>query len=127
MSCGVGHIHSSDLVLLWLWCRLAAVAPIQPLAWEPPHAMDVALKKKDKKKKKKEKNARFAAMEILPRENTHTVTHFPEPSSFSSPHQFLRSILQPWGPPPAPRGPPFKSQGAPPDGQASDAQAPTAV
>ena len=27
-----------DLALLWLWCRLAAVAPIRPLAWEPPYA-----------------------------------------------------------------------------------------
>ena len=25
-----------DPVLLWLWCKLAAVAPIQPLAWEFP-------------------------------------------------------------------------------------------
>ena len=25
-----------DLALLWLWCRPAAIAPIQPLAWEPP-------------------------------------------------------------------------------------------
>ena len=25
-----------DLALLWLWCRLAAVAPVRPLAWEPP-------------------------------------------------------------------------------------------
>ena len=23
-SCGVGHRHGSDLVLLWLWCRLAS-------------------------------------------------------------------------------------------------------
>ena len=22
---------------LWLWCRLAAVAPMRPLAWEPPY------------------------------------------------------------------------------------------
>jgi len=36
MSCGVGHRCSSDLVLLWLWCRPAATAPIRPLAWEPP-------------------------------------------------------------------------------------------
>ena len=35
-----------DLVLLWLWCRLAAVAPIGPLFWEPPCATGVALKKK---------------------------------------------------------------------------------
>ena len=34
-----------------MWCRLAAVAPIQPLAWEPPHAAGAALKKKKKKKK----------------------------------------------------------------------------
>ena len=25
-----------DPALLWLWCRLAAVALIRPLAWEPP-------------------------------------------------------------------------------------------
>ena len=30
MSCGVGHRHSLDLALLWLWCRLAAVAPTDP-------------------------------------------------------------------------------------------------
>ena len=36
--------------LLWLWCRLAAVAPIQPLAWKPPYAMGVALKSREKKK-----------------------------------------------------------------------------
>ena len=32
------------LALLWLWCRPAAVAPIGPLAWEPPYAMGAALK-----------------------------------------------------------------------------------
>uniref|UniRef100_A0A4X1V528 non-specific serine/threonine protein kinase n=1 Tax=Sus scrofa TaxID=9823 RepID=A0A4X1V528_PIG len=42
-------------MLLWLWPRLAAVAPIPPLAWEPPYATGAALKRqKDKKKKKKE-------------------------------------------------------------------------
>ena len=35
--------------VLWLWCRLAAVALIQPPVWERPHAMNVALK--DRKKK----------------------------------------------------------------------------
>ena len=34
-----------DLVLLWLWRRLAAIALIRPLAWEPPYATGVALKK----------------------------------------------------------------------------------
>ena len=33
-----------------LWCRLAAPAPIHPLAWEPPYAMGVTLKRPKKKK-----------------------------------------------------------------------------
>ena len=46
VSCGVGCRCGSDLVLLWLWYRLAAAALIQPLAWELPYAMGMALKKK---------------------------------------------------------------------------------
>ena len=39
-----------------IWHRPAATAPIQTLAWEPPYAMGVALKKtKDKRQKKKKK------------------------------------------------------------------------
>ena len=53
MSCGVGHRLDSDPVLLWLRCRPAAVAPIQPLAQELPHAMGMALKKKKKQSKPK--------------------------------------------------------------------------
>ena len=54
MSCGIGHRLGSDpaLLLLWLWRRLAAIAPIRPLAWKLPPAMSVALKTKKKKKKK---------------------------------------------------------------------------
>ena len=52
MSCEVGQRCGSDLVLLWLWCRLAATAPIRPLAWEPPYAMGAALKRQKTKKKK---------------------------------------------------------------------------
>ena len=33
----------------WLWRRLAVTAQIQPLAWEPPYALDVALKRKKKR------------------------------------------------------------------------------
>ena len=36
VSFDVGHRCSFDLVLLWLWCSSAAVAPIGPLVWEPP-------------------------------------------------------------------------------------------
>ena len=53
MNCGVGRRHGSDVALLWLWLWLAAVAPIQPLAWEPPYAADVALKSKKEKKERK--------------------------------------------------------------------------
>ena len=52
MSCGVGHRCGSDLPLLWLWRGLTAVAPIRSLAWEPPYAAGVALKKKKEKKKR---------------------------------------------------------------------------
>ena len=48
MSCGVGCRGGSDLVLLWLWCRPAAAALIQPLAWELPYASGAALKIKKK-------------------------------------------------------------------------------
>ena len=45
-------------MLQWLWYRLAATAPIRPLAWEPPYAMGAVIEKTGKKKKdtKKDKN-----------------------------------------------------------------------
>ena len=51
MSCGVGRRHGLDPALLWLWCRLAAVAPIAPVAWARPYAAGVALKSKKQKQK----------------------------------------------------------------------------
>ena len=45
MSCGVDNSRGSDPALLWLWCRPAATAPIRPLAWEPPYAAGVVLKR----------------------------------------------------------------------------------
>ena len=39
-------LMSSDLVLLWLWCRPAAAALIQFLAWERPYATGTALRNK---------------------------------------------------------------------------------
>ena len=58
MSCSIGHRCSSDPVLLWLWCRLAATVLIRPLAWDPPYSMGAALKKTAKKKKKNSNIAR---------------------------------------------------------------------
>ena len=55
MSYGVGHRCGSDLVLLWLWHRLAATAPIGPLAWEAPYATSEDLKKRKEKKRKKKR------------------------------------------------------------------------
>ena len=55
MSYGIDYRLSSDPVLLWLWCRPAAAAPIGPTAWEPPYSAGAALKKKDKQKRKERK------------------------------------------------------------------------
>ena len=48
MSCGVGRRRCLNLASLWLWYGMAATALIQPLAWELPYAMGVALKIKKK-------------------------------------------------------------------------------
>ena len=53
MSGGMGHRHGSDPVLLWLWCRPAAVAPTGRLAWELPYAAGMALKSKKRKTEEK--------------------------------------------------------------------------
>ena len=42
-----------------LWNKLAAAAPIGPLAWEPPCAVGAALRKKKKKKEKRKKVLEF--------------------------------------------------------------------
>ena len=51
MSCGVGLRRGWDPMLLWLWYRPTATAPIRPLAWEPPYAIDEALEKTKRQKK----------------------------------------------------------------------------
>ena len=52
VSCGVSRRCGSDPVLLWLWCRQVAAAPVLPLAWECPYATGVAIKRKRKRKRK---------------------------------------------------------------------------
>ena len=52
VRCGVGRRRGSDPLLLWL----AAVAPINPGAWEPQCTGGVGLKKKKKKKKERMKD-----------------------------------------------------------------------
>ena len=47
-----------------LWRRLAATALIGPLAWEPPDAVGVALKKTKRHRKKKKKRQQNPSVEI---------------------------------------------------------------
>ena len=51
VSCGVGHKHGLDPMLLCLWCRPAAAATIGPLAWEPPCAAGAALERQKKRER----------------------------------------------------------------------------
>ena len=46
MSCRIGCRCGSDPTWLWWWCRPAATAPIQPLAWELLYAPGAAQIKK---------------------------------------------------------------------------------
>ena len=46
MRCSVGRRRGLDPVMLWLWHGPAALAPVQPLAQEHPHASGAALKYK---------------------------------------------------------------------------------
>ena len=64
MSCGIGHRHNLDLVLLQLWRRLAATALIESLAWGPPYAATALIRQKRKKKKKKQKKPNIYIMTL---------------------------------------------------------------
>ena len=46
-------------MLLWLWLRPAATAPIRPLSWEPPYATGAALKKA---KNNNNKNKKYVSL-----------------------------------------------------------------
>ena len=56
MSCGVGCRRCLDPMLLWLWCRPLATAPIQPLTREPPYAVESGPRKGKKTETKKTKS-----------------------------------------------------------------------
>ena len=61
MSYSVVRRQISELVLLRLWHRPAAVAPIRP---QPHYAMGVALKRQKKKERKKEKKKKELHLKI---------------------------------------------------------------
>ena len=66
MSCGVGCRHGSDPALLWLWYRPVGVAPIRPLAWEPPYAAGTAPEKAERPEKKKKKKEKEKERNLVP-------------------------------------------------------------
>ena len=61
-----------DLAWLWLWCRPAASAPVQPLAWELPYAAGAALKRK-KKNNPKPHRSFVLALALFVRGVTHSL------------------------------------------------------
>ena len=65
VSCGIGRRRGSDPTLLWLWHRPVAVAPIRPLAWEPPHASGVAQEKAKRQKIKIKKKKLETSIPIV--------------------------------------------------------------
>ena len=67
MSYSVVHRRGSDPTLLWLWHRPAAIAPIGPLAWEPPYAIGGALKRQKTKKQNKTKKIEITFANTLSR------------------------------------------------------------
>ena len=81
MSCGVVYRRSWDLAWLWLWCRLVVTAPIRPLAWEPPYATGVALKRQKKIHPKKKRKVLWSschgAAEANPTRNHEVVGSIP--------------------------------------------------
>ena len=64
-------------MLLWLWCRPAAIGP---LAWEPPNAVGAALKRQKDQKKKSSPQGLCPCLE----EEVESLTVFKEQSVISS-------------------------------------------
>ena len=100
MSCGESCRCSSDLELLWLWCRPVATALILPLAWEPPYTVGAALKKKKKKKKKIEKKNWKKQNQTKKISSYHTfpfsylpLIHFDQKLSHQAPETILFKII----------------------------------
>ena len=66
MSFGVGHRRGLDPMLLWLWCRSAALPLNLPIAWDLPYAMSMALKKEKKRQKKERESENIETMDSFP-------------------------------------------------------------
>ena len=56
------------MALLWLWCRQATVAPIQPLPWKVLYATGTTLKSKTNKQTKNKQENLFRLPKVLMRD-----------------------------------------------------------
>ena len=90
MRYGLGHKHSSDLALLWVWCRLATVAPVRTPSLGTSICRGYGSKKKDKKEvtfiastfsdtwsqmTKKKKKKRLRHLQVLTAEEVFALFH----------------------------------------------------
>ena len=66
----IGRRRCSDPTLLWPWRRLVATAPIQPLAWELPYAVEAALEKA--KRQNKQTDPKINKMDLIKLKSFHT-------------------------------------------------------
>ena len=89
-SCRVGTSYGSDPVLLQLWCRPAAAAPIQPLAWELPYAAYVAVKRP--KRKKNMPTTSFLQKSLILKQFPCFYNTIVKGKSFSSKHKGIRNV-----------------------------------
>ena len=93
MSCGVGHRHNLDPALLWLWHRPVAIDPIRPLAWEPPYATGVVLRrpKTDKQTKKRQGQTKWT---LLKKTNIRSQANLCWPCLLQIPSHEVQTFIQ---------------------------------
>ena len=92
VSCGVGRRRGSDPALLWLWRRLAATAPIRPLAWEHPYAVGAA---QEMTKRQKEKRMLYLGVPIVAQQLTNLTGIHEDAGSIPGLAQWVKDLALP--------------------------------
>ena len=97
MSCGVGRRRGSDPLLLWLWRRPEATAPIRPLAWEPPYAAGASQEngRKTKQTNKQKKGIFFLGVPIVVQWLTNPTRNHEVAGSISALAQWVKDLALP--------------------------------